>query len=72
MQDSSVDCVHYWIIESANGPTSWGRCKRCGNYDKFQNSYDGNLFNNSNHKGAPKPTLVSTAERVWKEKNIGR
>jgi len=33
-----VECRHHWIIESANGPTSWGVCKYCGTEKQFTNS----------------------------------
>ena len=32
------ECRHYWIIESANGPTSRGLCKFCGAEKEFLNS----------------------------------
>jgi hypothetical protein len=31
-------CHHYWIIEVANGPTSKGVCKYCGETRDFFNS----------------------------------
>ncbi len=33
-----VMCVHHWIIKRANGPTSEGRCKRCGEKKAFVNT----------------------------------
>lgn len=30
-------CRHYWLIESANGPTSRGVCKFCGAEKEFYN-----------------------------------
>ena len=33
-----VPCVHHWIIDSANGPTSEGRCKKCHVTKLFANS----------------------------------
>ncbi|MPZ47953.1 MAG: hypothetical protein GEU75_01315 [Dehalococcoidia bacterium] len=34
-------CRHHWLIEIANGPTSRGRCKRCGaERDFFNNAED--------------------------------
>ena len=33
------DCAHYWVIESANGPTSRGTCKFCGEQREFRNSW---------------------------------
>ncbi len=31
-------CHHYWIIEVANGPTSRGICKYCGEEKEFLNT----------------------------------
>lgn len=35
-----MPCQHHWLIESPNGPTCRGRCKRCGEEREFQNSND--------------------------------
>jgi len=32
-----VTCVHYWVIDSPEGPISRGMCKLCGAEDEFQN-----------------------------------
>ena len=32
------ECHHYWLIESAEGPTSRGVCKFCGAEKEFSNS----------------------------------
>lgn len=29
--------VHHWVIEEANGPLSYGRCKLCGGQKEFRN-----------------------------------
>ena len=31
-------CPHRWSIESPNGPTSYGKCKYCGEVREFKNS----------------------------------
>ena len=31
-------CRHYWRIEEAQGPTSWGVCKLCGTEREFLNT----------------------------------
>ncbi len=36
----SATCRHHWIIESPNGETSAGICKRCGAKRHFRNSYE--------------------------------
>lgn len=30
-------CAHYWIIETAQGPKSMGKCRRCGKVREFDN-----------------------------------
>ncbi|GAI22152.1 unnamed protein product [marine sediment metagenome] len=32
-------CVHYWLIDSSGGPTSFGRCKHCGEVKEFYNDW---------------------------------
>ncbi len=32
-------CVHYWLIDSSCGPTSFGRCKHCGEVKEFFNDW---------------------------------
>ena len=32
-------CRHHWIVESPNGPTSHGRCRRCGEEREFTNAH---------------------------------
>jgi hypothetical protein len=33
------ECNHHWVIDSAEGPTSRGRCKLCGTERSFSNLY---------------------------------
>jgi hypothetical protein len=35
---SEPQCRHHWLIEPPAGPTSKGRCKRCGEERYFINS----------------------------------
>ena len=30
-------CTHHWVIDPPDGPTSMGRCKRCGEKKEFYN-----------------------------------
>ena len=32
------DCIHHWVIKTANGPTSQGVCATCGSSKEFVNS----------------------------------
>ncbi len=31
-------CQHHWVIETANGPVSWGVCQVCHEGKEFKNS----------------------------------
>ena len=49
MSDSIVSqseqCCHWFIIESPEGPTSIGVCKKCGLVKEYDTAY-GYLYNN--------------------------
>ena len=32
-------CHHYWVIDVANGPSSLGKCKFCGEKREFLNAF---------------------------------
>ncbi len=32
-------CHHFWVIAAASGPTSKGKCKRCGATKDFYNAF---------------------------------
>jgi len=34
---NETECVHHWIIEPPDGPTSKGVCKICGAVKEFEN-----------------------------------
>jgi len=34
---AAAACMHHWVIESPEGPTSRGECKLCGASDEFKN-----------------------------------
>ena len=38
MTERQSECVHYWCLEVANGPTSKGRCQKCRAKKTFSNS----------------------------------
>ena len=45
--------VHHWIIDEAHGPTSEGRCKRCGTAKAFRNWLEETDFiTNEEHRTA--------------------
>lgn len=44
-------CHHYWVIEVANGPSSVGKCKYCGETKEFLNAFP--VFNPLRKNGSP-------------------
>lgn len=42
MSDTTIEqkkCTHYWVIESPDGRTSYGKCKNCGLINEFSNDW---------------------------------
>lgn len=39
-------CKHHWLIKTANGETSEGVCKKCGDTRVFSNLFEGRIDNN--------------------------
>ena len=37
-EETKPACCHHWVIETANGPVSWGVCQICHEGKEFQNS----------------------------------
>ena len=51
-EDNNEDkCSHFWDIESANGPSSQGKCRRCGKTRDFFNAFPD--FNPLNRRNSP-------------------
>ena len=40
-----TECVHHWEIETADGPISKGRCRRCKATREFENSINTSVYN---------------------------
>ncbi len=38
-------CIHFWVIDSPNGPSSQGTCKLCGKSQLFHNSVSNSMWN---------------------------
>jgi hypothetical protein len=51
-EDRAEDkCPHFWDIESANGPSSKGVCRHCGETREFFNAFP--AFNPLKRKNSP-------------------
>ncbi len=35
---TNTQCAHHWVIETATGPVSKGKCQLCGEEREFSNS----------------------------------
>ncbi|HEX6031667.1 MAG TPA: hypothetical protein VFY90_09545 [Tepidiformaceae bacterium] len=62
----SAICRHHWVIETPNGATSGGFCKRCGESREFRNStedlmWDSDSFslNGSRYRGRKSESKAS-------------
>lgn len=51
---TSEECNHYWIIETANGPSSMGECKYCHKRREFLNWFPEGRTNPFNRAVMPK------------------
>lgn len=36
-ESAALECRHHWVIDSALGPVSKGRCRNCGIEKEFKN-----------------------------------
>ncbi len=51
---TTTPCPHHWVIETANGPISKGKCRLCGEEREFNNSVEtwgGWTLKNGNRPG---------------------
>jgi hypothetical protein len=39
VQKVEEKCHHFWVIDVANGPSSLGKCKVCGEKKEFLNAF---------------------------------
>ena len=66
MSDESVvasDCVHHWVIDEPNGPTSNGTCKVCGAAREFKNSIQGSGWDRDGRRRRAARQQQNTARR---------
>ena len=66
-------CAHHWIIESPNGRTSAGVCKRCGLSRNFANATENVMWEHTNTlrssptsglRNLPRPSEVRLSDEV--------
>ncbi len=60
-------CVHRWIIDMPNGPSSIGRCRACGAQRPFGNSIlEEKRYNNSDLFGKSQ----ASARQGWSDNDV--
>ena len=72
---NKVACVHHWVLELPNGPTSEGKCKRCGAVRDFPNSQEGSIawkrnqakLSETHKKGSEKAHQARQAKKTRKK-----
>ena len=42
--ETENSCIHHWIIGAPSGPMSVGKCRNCGIFKEFKNSFDGSTW----------------------------
>ena len=47
----TAECMHFWMIDQPNGPTSVGVCKLCGEKQEFRNSIVGSGWDRDGGQG---------------------
>ena len=52
-EGGEASCLHYWLIEPANGPFSAGTCRNCGEHRTLKNNLDTFDFNPHPSQSAP-------------------
>ena len=63
--EAQTDCRHHWVIESAQGATSWGSCKHCRVTREFSNSCPGVIWEDD--PVAPQTLRSAPGYSLWLE-----
>jgi len=58
----TTTCRHYWVIEAADGPTSRGVCKFCGEARVFNNSWTNSGYGGKDARVFDLPNLLDIEE----------
>ena len=60
-EESTVpQCLHHWVIETADGPTSEGICRKCAEVKTFANYVEQNTWSN---QGNPTTSASQVRDR---------
>jgi len=56
---TTTQCAHHWIIETATGSVSKGKCQLCGEEREFNNSFMATTWQ---HRAQQSPTAPQPEE----------
>ena len=60
--EEAPQCMHYWVIQPADGPVSPGVCQNCGETREFKNYVEGAAWGDSrlsNRSGGEEAKAIS-------------
>jgi len=66
----ATPCRHYWNIEAADGPTSRGVCKVCGEEREFLNSWSDANYKGKDPRVFDLPNMLEDEEEEEKEEAL--
>ncbi len=59
VSEGSLDCQHHWLIQAADGPTSPGVCRVCGEGRDFKNYVETATWGDTRLINRPAPVPAS-------------
>ena len=69
VSEGSVVCRHHWLIQAADGPTSGGVCRICGETREFKNYVETATWGDTRLMPSPAPVsqqvILSSSEDAW-------
>ncbi len=68
VSEVSLVCRHHWLIQAADGPTSNGVCRICGEVREFKNYVEAATWGDTRLMPAPAPVnpdIVLDAADSW-------
>ena len=68
VSEGSVVCRHHWLIQAADGPTSNGVCRICGEIREFKNYVESATWGDTRLMPNPAPVsqdVIMAATDSW-------
>ena len=68
VSEGSVVCRHHWLIQAADGPTSDGVCRICGETREFKNYVETATWGDTRLMPAPAPVsqqVIVSSDDSW-------